>query len=116
MRRCIDFCVPPTAVWTLTAVLRTIFLASTAICSASSLNIASGRWGTFMSVSSVAAYAACSLIEGMDEKVIVLENLEIGNSDPDRTVCERNGEGGVENVDTSRSARVRTCPRHATPI
>ena len=52
----------------------------------------------------------------MEEKALVLENLELGNSDRDRTVCERNGEERVENVDTSRSARVRTCPRHATPI
>jgi hypothetical protein len=52
----------------------------------------------------------------MEEKALVLENLELGNSDRHRTACERNGEGGIENVDTSRSARVRTCPRHATPI
>jgi hypothetical protein len=52
----------------------------------------------------------------MEEKALVLENLELRNNDRHRRVCERNGEGRVENVDTSRSARVRTCPRRATPI
>lgn len=68
------------------------------------------------SISSSAAYAACSLLGRSDENVRGIEILEVLGNDRHREVCARYGEVKVEVTGTSwEILLVTACPRrHAT--